>query len=568
MALHISRGLIARALRRSHRITVLSLATALALVAASTAHAQIKLVVVHGTQNEFLGTDTSPIGDVNGDGIPDFVAGAPAYNNSSGEAVVFSGADGSVLFHFYGSGTNDGFGGSVGAAGDVDGDGTPDIIVGSTYTSASDTTGNAVIFSGADGSVLRTLIGTANPSSAVSPVAGIGDVNGDGYDDVIVGEPYFNSSTTASGRVRVYSGFDGSVLYDLVGAPLERFGLSVAAAGDVDNDGIPDFVVGTDDFAVPGSAYVYSGADGHVLHHFSSATTNDGFGQSVAGVGDVDGDGYADIGVGSPQDATNAAAAGAAFVYSGHDGTLLHAFHGTLALARVGKRISPGGDYDGDGHADFLVAQETDFFVPAGTGSIYLYSGLDGHALKRLTSQVPNDGFGSSGGSVLGDVNGDGKLDYLAGGYVGDATTHAGSAYILDLEGVYSSYCTSSANSSGAPALIHGSGYATFSNDDLVVSATQLPHNTSALLLMSDTQGSTPLGNGTLCLGGHIWRLYPGLPSGSSGMVSRSVSIHASPQVNLIHPGATWSFQYWFRDTHAIGGGTNLTDGLQVTFMP
>jgi len=556
---------IARALRRSYRITVLSLATVLALVAASTARAQIKLEVVHGAPNEFLGTDTSPIGDVNGDGIPDFVAGAPAYNSWSGEAVVYSGSDGTVLFRVYGSGANDQFGGAVAGAGDVNGDGIPDVIVGSTYMSAGDTTGNAVLFSGADGSVLRTLFGTANANSTVSPVAGIGDVNGDGYDDVIVGEPFFGN---LQGRVRVYSGFDGSILYERVGAMAERLGLSVAAAGDVDNDGTPDFVIGTEDIAFPGSAYVYSGADGHLLHHFSRAITQDGFGQSVAGVGDVDGDGDADIGVGSPQDSTNATWAGAAFVYSGRDGTLLHAFHGTQALAHVGVRIHPGGDYDGDGHADFLVAQQTDFFVPAGTGSVYLYSGLDGHTLKRLTSQVPNDGFGDSGGHVLGDVNGDGKLDYLVGGDVGDATTHAGSAYVLDLEGVYSNYCTSSPNSSGAPALIHGSGYATLANDDLVLSATQLPHNTSALLLMSDTQGSTPLGNGTLCLGGHIWRLYPALPSGSSGTVSHAISVHASPENFLIHAGATWSFQYWFRDTHAGGAGTNLTDGLQVTFMP
>jgi hypothetical protein len=557
--------LVTTARSRSSGVRVSLLLSAIALVAASSARAQIKLEVLHGTPNELLGSDTSPIGDVNGDGIADFVAGAPSYNNSSGEAVVYSGRDGSVLFHLYGSGPNDEFGGSVSGAGDVNGDGIPDIIVGSTYMSASDTTGNAVIFSGADGSILRTLIGATNSNFIVSPVAGVGDVNGDGYDDVIVGEPYFNNT---QGRIRVYSGFDGSILYEKLGATGERLGLSVAAAGDVDNDGTPDFVVGTDDFFLPGSVYVYSGADGHLLHHFSSATTLDGFGESVAGVGDVDGDGYADIGVGSPQDATGGAAAGAAFVFSGRDGSQLFAFHGTLALARVGKRIRPGGDYDGDGHADFLVAQETDFFVPAGTGSVYLYSGLDGHALKRLASEAPNDAFGSTGGSVLGDVNGDGKLDYLVGGYLGDATTHGGSVYVLDLEGVYSNYCTSSPNSSGGPALIHASGYATFSNDDLVVSATQLAHNTSALLIMSNTQGSTPLGNGTLCLGGHIFRLYPALPSGASGTVSRSVSIHTSPENFLIHPGDTWSFQYWFRDTHAVGAGTNLTDGLQVTFMP
>jgi hypothetical protein len=557
--------------RRSRIIAFLVLGALFSPVASS-ARAQIKLQTVHGdAAADNLGADAHAAGDVDGDGVVDYVAGAPLNDFAgfaAGEAIVFSGVDGSVLYRFYGSAANDQFGASVCGAGDVNGDGYADIIVGSRYFDVGDTSGNAVVYSGQNGSVLYTFLGTVDPNFISSPVAGVGDINGDGYDDVIVGEPLISAGGLARGRARVHSGLDGSILQEHTGGDLEQMGRAVGVAGDVDHDGHPDFIVGGRDNLAPGRAWVFSGADGHVLHLFASTRTLDGFGQSVAGAGDVNGDGYADLIVGSPEDATDGAAAGAAYVYSGADGMPLHTFHGGLALARMGTDVAAGGDYDGDGYADVLVSEEKDFGVPQGTGSAHLYSGIDGHLLKWLASRVPNDGFGSAI-DVLGDMNGDGRLDYLAGARLGDtAATDLGTAYVMSLVGIYSNYCTASPNSSGAPALIHGDGYATFSNNDLVLTVTQLPLHTTGLFLMSDMRAAVPLGNGFLCLRSPIYRLYPGSSSGSTGTASKSISLNVAPMLYVIHVGQTWNFQLWFRDIPGGGAGTNLSDALQVTFLP
>lgn len=556
---------------RSHRISAL-LALSAVFATASSARAQLKLQVLHGdAAGDFLGSDAHAAGDVNGDGVVDFIAGSPGNDSqgfAAGQAIVFSGSDYSVLYRFYGSAANDQFGEHVCGAGDVNGDGYADVVVGSRYFDVSDASGNAVVYSGQDGSVLYTFAGTVDPNFISSPVAGVGDLDGDGYDDVLVGEPRVSGGGLERGRARVHSGFDGSILQEHTGVDLEQMGYSVGAAGDVDHDGTPDFIVGSRGQLLPGRAWVYSGADGSLLHQFASPQTPDGFGKDVSGVGDVNGDGHSDVIIGSPEDPTNGPASGAAFVYSGADGSLLYTFRGGLALARLGTDVAGGGDYDGDGRADILVSMEKDDGLPGGTGSAHLYSGFDGHLLKKLASEAPNDGFGSAI-DVLGDMNGDGQLDYLAGARLGDtATTDVGVVYVMSLVGIYSNYCPATPNSSGAPAILQGDGYATFANNDLTLTASHLPLNSTGLFLMSDVRGSIPLGNGSLCLASYIYRLHPGTSSGSTGSVSKAISLNNSPMLYVIQVGETWNFQYWFRDTPGGGAGTNLSDALKVTFMP
>jgi hypothetical protein len=256
-------------------------------------------------------------------------------------------------------------------------------------------------------------------------------------------------------------------------------------------------------------------------------------------------------------------------VYSGADGSVLHTLLGAAFSKRFGIDVCGAGDRDGDGFDDFMVAVEQDTSFGAGTGSATIYSGLTGLALYKLRSGGTNDGFASAL-ALLGDMDGDGGTDYLVGAKQGDAPpfTNNGRAFVLSLASTYTSYCTSIPNSTGAAALLHGSGYGTWSNNDLVLTATNLPPSKSGLVIASETAGQAPLVNGVLCLAPKVWRIPPLLTSSPGGTLTVPVNRNVPPWHALLNPGETWYLQIWYRDQPAGGAGANLTDGLQVTFLP
>ena len=148
---------------------------------------------------------------------------------------------------FSGDAADDSFGHSVSGAGDVNGDGFDDVIVGARLDGNNGaSSGTARVFSGADGSILNFIFeGDSTGDEFGFSVSDAGDVNGDGFADLIVGAPTNdNNRIDLSGSARVFSGVDGSVLYTFDGDSPVNFGSSVSGAGDVNGDGLADFIIG------------------------------------------------------------------------------------------------------------------------------------------------------------------------------------------------------------------------------------------------------------------------------------------------------------------------------------
>jgi hypothetical protein len=242
--------------------------------------------------------------DLDGDGIDDFIVGAPGIDT----AEVFSGRTGAGIFIKSGQ-TGSRFGTAVSVAGDLDGDSWVDFVVGSPkfVNTNGNTVGRVAAFAGVDGSRLWTVDG-AQLSGFGSSLAHPGDLDGDGRGEVIVGAPYHDDgSGNPTGCATVLTGATGAVLYKVFGdLSGDDFGWSVrSATGDVDGDGVNDFIVGAPQFGGTnvGYARVVSGATGAplftLLSHTSDPSGKGVYGSAVTG-GDFDGDGRTDVAVGGP----------------------------------------------------------------------------------------------------------------------------------------------------------------------------------------------------------------------------------------------------------------------------
>ncbi|HKB15447.1 MAG TPA: integrin alpha, partial [Planctomycetota bacterium] len=226
------------------------------------------------------GNSVAPAGDVDGDGVPDVIVGAPSAFDGFGRARIYSGATGATLRTFASSVQNDQFGFSVAGVGDLDGDGMGDVIVGILQSSAGGVTaaGRATAFSGATGLPLWSRDGTQPFDFLGSAVARVGDLDGDGVEDPAVGVIYGdNGSAFDAGRVEVLSGATGAPILLVVGSGVaEYLGASLAGPGDVSGDGIPDLLAGVRGADPAGSTNagavrLLSGADGTILYQFPGA---------------------------------------------------------------------------------------------------------------------------------------------------------------------------------------------------------------------------------------------------------------------------------------------------------
>ena len=351
-----------------------------------------------------------------------------------------------TTFHQWnGSSPGNSLGTAISPAGDVDGDGLADVLVGAPGASPGGLTGagSAMIFSGASGALLFQVDGSAVGDALGTSVASAGDLNGDGLAELILGAPMASPLGLAeAGTVLVIDGATQAVLFQFDGDNAgDHLGQSVAYLGDVNGDTTPDLLYGAphhDPAGVndAGSVWLRSGADGSIIHHFSGPAAGDWLGHCVSSALDLTADGAADVLLGAPgASPAGMARAGSAYAYSSADGSLLLQWHGSAAGDSLGFSVSGIGDSNNDGANDLLISAPnavTGSVIPRISGEAYVMSGADGSTLRTKQGQ---DWFENYGWSVAaaGDVNFDGFADYMIGAPLAQTGgVYHGSAYLID----------------------------------------------------------------------------------------------------------------------------------------
>ncbi len=381
-------------------------------------------------RNDRFGNEISNAGDLNGDGIDDLLVSAPTASNlvlgSMGRVYVYSGADQTLIHSWEGIAEKVELGVSVANAGDVNGDGVDDVIAGANGN-LTGVGAYAEVWSGADGSLLHHVNEVQADSYFGQYVAGAGDVNGDGMHDFIVSAIHTTvNGQENAGSAYVYSGADGSVLFQIEGVDINsKLGYGMAALGDVNNDGRHDFALSQQISSSGGMqpvVVIYSGIDGTPLFQIDSPSTNDAFGSTLESCPDLNGDGIRDLLIGAPKSNNGSLAdAGAAYAYSGSAGTLLLEWQGQTAGENLGWSIAGGQDLNSDGIWDIAIgSQNYSDGAHFQAGAISLYSSNDGHLLHRVIGPNAMVHYGINL-AVFNDSNGNGSGEFCTGQFNGGA---------------------------------------------------------------------------------------------------------------------------------------------------
>ncbi|HEX5010740.1 MAG TPA: integrin alpha [Planctomycetota bacterium] len=512
-----------------------------------------------------FGQAVARIGDVDLDGVSDVAVGAPHASfagTDSGRVVVLSGADATPLFGVNGLSAGENFGSSVAGVGDVDHDGIPDLLVGAPNASfAASAAGRCYLLSGAGGAVILARDGDNAGAHLGQSVAGPGDCNGDGTPDVLVGAPGSNAFGVGAGRALLLSGALGPALVVVGGAaPGDQCGFAVAAAGDLDGDGARDLLVGSPNasprgLSHAGSVRAVSSAHGTLLHKVDGTVADGQLGASVGGLGDLDADGVDDLVAGAPYTSGELEHVGRVTVYSGSDGALLQSTTGSAAGDALGWSVGDAGDIDDDGRGDVLVgAIGSGGLDPGAAGTARVLSGRDGSLLAIFGGVAVGDQTGAAVAGA-GDLDGNGLPDVIVGspGSDGPAQNAGKVTFYSAIHVIWADLGGGIAGSSGTPTLEGKSLLVANGLFRLLVDGAK--PNAPATLVV----GFAELG--AAFKGGLLWPqpevLLPGLIVGGGGSLVISATWPAG-----VPSGFELLLQAWIVDASAVQG-LAATNGLR-----
>lgn len=315
-----------------------------------------------------------------------------------------------LLFSLAASADNFELGSGFATAGDLNGDGVVDVAVAdrSARVNTLYASGIVHLVSGTDGSLIRNYTGVPAASQSFGTSLASLNADGDGVPDLAIGAPgQSDASGYGAGAVRIYSGATGSMLATIVGASGSQLGASLANAGDQNGDGLDDLYVGAPYAnSSRGAVFVISGASATTLRTISTAAPVGAFGATLARLGDVDGDGLADVAVAAPGFRVSTNQAGQVVLVRSSDGSNAAAITGSGLYNRLGESLAPAADANGDGLPDLLVGSYSG-------GTARLVSGADLSTLSDLSVTLPSFRRLMVGGSL--DFNRDGTADWLIG---------------------------------------------------------------------------------------------------------------------------------------------------------
>lgn len=413
--------------------------------------------------------------DVNGDGYGDFIVGAPGTVDAErpGRAYIYFGGEMDNMLDdipdiiLAGFQDGDMFGKTV-SLNDIDGDGFADAIVGAPEDNSSGTgIGKVYIYFGGPSmpsSITEadiSIVGERDRDKLGYSVSTAGDLNGDGYGDIIIGAPFADFGWPDKGLAYIFMG--GAFLFEKAGYPdisastadviitgkniSDRLGTTVSWAGDVNGDGYSDVMTGApyadyDGIFDRGQVYIMFGSadmDNIPDVVLTGEDANDNFGLSLSHAGDINGDGYDDVIAGTPLADGGGLRRGVTYIFYGGNPMDEKAdiiFEGPEDHSSFGSTVGGAGDFNGDGYKDILVAaprMDTDNLI--NNGVVFLYYGgplMDEQANLIFAGKTDYDLLGENAVVGAGDVNGDGYDDILIGAYLADGGgVNRGEAYLF-----------------------------------------------------------------------------------------------------------------------------------------